>query len=91
MCGRLGLFFYEFLTGSRVFACSRDDIIAAASGQALLPWEEQDTSQHRTHMRRLGFLKELILAMLDRNHVRRVTMTEVHLRLKELVKREATM
>jgi hypothetical protein len=87
----LGVIFYEFLTGLRVFACSRDDIIAAASGQALLPWEEQDTPQHRTHMRRLGFLRELILAMLDRDPVRRITMTEVHSGLKELVKREATM
>jgi hypothetical protein len=87
----LGVTFYEFLTGSRVLACSRDDIFAAASGQTLLPWEQQDTPQHRSHMRHLGFLRGLILAMLDRDPVRRITMTEMQSRLKMLVKAETTM
>jgi hypothetical protein len=87
----LGVIFYEFLTGSRVLACSRDDIIAAAAGQVLFPWEEQETLQRRTHMRRLGFLQELILAMLDRDPVKRITMTEMFTQLKVLMNRETTV
>jgi hypothetical protein len=86
----LGVIFYEFLTRSRVMACSRDDIFAAALGQAPLPWEEQDTPRKRAHMRRLGFLRELVLSMLDRDPVRRITMTEMQSRLRMLMKRETT-
>jgi serine/threonine protein kinase len=87
----LGIIFYEFLTGSHIFTCSPDDIFAAAAGQVLFPWEEQGSLQQRAHMRRLGLLKELILAMLDRDPVKRTAMTEVHSRLKMLLKRETTM
>jgi hypothetical protein len=87
----LGIIFYEFLTGSHIFTCSPDDIFAAAAGQVLFPWEEQGSLQQRAHMRRLGLLKELILAMLDRDPVRRITMNEVHSRLKVLMKRETTV
>jgi hypothetical protein len=71
-------------------ACSRDDIFAAAWGQVPLPWEEQDTPQKRANMRRLGFLRDLILSMLDGDPVRRITMTEMQSRLRMLMKRETT-
>jgi hypothetical protein len=87
----LGVIFYEFLTGSRLFTCSRDDIFRAAAGQALLPWEERDAPQRKAHMRRLGLLRELILAMLDRDPVRRITMAEMYSRLRMLMNRETTM
>jgi hypothetical protein len=78
MCGHLGTFFYEFLTALRVSACSCDDNFAAAADQVLFPWEEQDSGQQRTDMRRLGLLQGLILTMLDRDPVRRITMTKMY-------------
>jgi hypothetical protein len=87
----LGVIFYEFLTGSRLFTSSFYDIFTAAAGQALLPWEEQDTPKQKAHMRRLGFLRELILAMLDRDPVRRITMAEMYLRLRMIMNRDTTM
>jgi serine/threonine protein kinase len=74
----LGYFFYEFLTGLLWSACSCDDNFAAAAGQVLFPWEEQHSRQQRTHMQRLGLLQGLILAMLDRDHVRRNAMTKMY-------------
>jgi serine/threonine protein kinase len=87
----LGVVFYEFLTGSRVLGPSRDGIFAAAVGQVLYPWEQQDTPQHANDMRRLGLLREIILAMLDRDPATRITMMDVSFRLSVLMQRETTM
>jgi serine/threonine protein kinase len=87
----LGIIFYEFLTGSRVLACSRHEIFAAAAGEVLFPWEQRNTPQQKAHMRRLGLLRGLILAMLDRDPAGRITMIEMKSRLSMLMKRETTV
>jgi serine/threonine protein kinase len=87
----LGVVFYEFLTGSRSLARSRDEVFAAAAGQISYPWEERGTAQHTADMRRLGFLRQLILAMLDRDPAARITMADVLSRLRMLMQRETTL
>jgi eukaryotic-like serine/threonine-protein kinase len=87
----LGVIFYEFLTGSRVLACSRDAIFAAAAGQVPLPWEERGTQRHAADMRRLDLLRQLILAMLARDPATRITMAVFLSHLKMLMQRETTV
>jgi hypothetical protein len=83
----LGVMFYETFTGVRMLSCSRD-IYAAAAGQVKYPWEDQDDPSYRDHMRRLGIVKDIILAMLRRDD--RITMTEMFSNFKKRLKPETT-
>ena len=84
----LGVVFYEFLTKFRVFDGGRDQIIATAAGQFFYPWERGD--RYLSDMARLGLLRAVVLDMLTRDPVARITMMDVNSRLETLMQNDST-
>ena len=87
----LGVMAYELLTRSRVFLPGTRQLVEETMlVQHPLPWEDTKDPEHGANMRRLGWMKQGVLSMLERDPVKRAALPAVLRSWRVFLQRETT-